>query len=228
MASPLASVPLVNAVVLAVHEIAKRKLGFHDENNMSISEGMLCGALAGFFNCILVTPSELIKCRLQIDYKKDTNKHQTITMMKKIWKEGRIIALYTGNIATILREVPAYAAQFGGYYYAKKVFAKLENKKVEELNNIELMCCGAIGGYFCWQFSYPQDVIKTLLQTKNNYFKSRIFDGGFYECAKYIYCKYGLIGFWRGYLPCTIRALVANSVLFLTYENIKHFYKNLE
>jgi len=226
MASPLASLPLINAVVLAVHEIAKRQLGLHDENHMSFSEGVLSGALAGFFNCILVTPSELIKCRLQIEYKNDTNKHQMLCMLKKIYKEGKLKGLYTGNVATILREVPAYAAQFGGYYYAKKFFAKLENKKVEELNNLELMMCGAIGGYFCWQFSYPQDVIKTLLQTQDYHFKSRFYDGGCYECSKYIYKKYGVLGFWKGYLPCTLRALLANAVLFLTYENIKHYIKN--
>jgi len=225
MASPLASLPLINAVVLAVHEIAKRQLGFHDENFMTIAEGVLCGGLAGFANCVLVTPSELIKCRLQIEYTTNSSKHQMIAMLAKIWKEGKIKALYTGNVATMLREVPAYAAQFGGYYYAKKFFAKLENKKVEELNNIELMACGAIGGYCCWQFSYPQDVIKTLLQTRGD-FKHRFFDGGFFECSKYIYGKDGLMGFWKGYLPCTIRALLSNAVLFLTYENVKLLLKN--
>ena len=226
MASPLASLPLINAVVLAVHEIAKRQLGFHDENHMTVAEGMLCGGLAGFFNCFLVTPSELIKCRLQLEIKPDPSKHHMLLLLQKIWKEGKIKALYTGNVATVLREVPAYAAQFGGYYYAKKFFAKLENKKVEELNNLELMVCGALGGYCCWQFSYPQDVVKTLLQTQGKLFKPIFFDGGFFECSRYIYTKYGLMGFWKGYLPCTIRALLANAVLFLTYENIKVLFKN--
>lgn len=225
MASPLASLPLINAVVLAVHEIAKKQLGLHDDNNMTLWEGLLCGAIAGFINCLLVTPSELIKCRLQIEYETSKFNHQIYYMIKKVYKEESIRGLFRGNVATIFREIPAYAGQFGGYYYAKKFFARLKNKKVEDLKNIELMFSGAIGGYFCWQLSYPQDVIKTFLQLKTNHFKSRYYDGGVYECAKYIYKIYGIMGFWKGYLPCTIRALLANSVLFLTYENIKYFIR---
>lgn len=225
MTSPLASLPLINAVVLAVHEIAKRQLGLHDENHMTIKEGLLCGGLAGFFNCILVTPSELIKCKLQIEYKNNSSKHHIYSIVKKIYKEEKLQGLFRGNVATILREIPAYGGQFGGYYYAKKFFAKLENKKVEDLRNTELMLSGAIGGYFCWQISYPQDVIKTLLQTHNQNFKARYYDGGVYECAKYIYKTYGFMGFWNGYLPCTIRALLANAILFLTYENVKFYIK---
>ena len=193
---------------------------------MTTAEGIFCGGIAGLINCILVTPSELIKCRLQIlsSPSQNSNKH-IYDMIFKILKEENFKGLYKGNVATILREIPAYAFQFGGYSYAKKFFAKSENKKVEELYNSRLMICGAIGGYFCWQFSYPQDMVKTLIQTQNFHFKARLYDGGFYECCKFIYRKYGYMGFWRGFLPCSLRALLSNAVLFLTYENIKYIIK---
>ena len=87
-----------------------------------------------------------------------------------------------------------------------------------------MMISGSIGGYFCWQFSYPQDVIKTILQTdKSNIYKpvKYLFDGGFFNCSRDILRNYGWMGFWRGYLPCTIRGLYANACLFGAYEQAK-------
>jgi solute carrier family 25 carnitine/acylcarnitine transporter 20/29 len=231
MSFPLYSVPLVNAIVFAIHELSKRTLGLKEENEMDMYQGILCGGIAGFANCIVVTPIELVKCRLQVQHENKRNAYYkgVLDCISKTFKKDGFKGLYRGNFATIMREVPAYSGQFGGYYYAKKLLAKLKNKSVNSLNNIELMICGAIGGYCCWQFSYPQDVIKTLLQTTENkasgidstQFKTKFYDGGFYNCSKYIYNSQGFFGFWRGYLPCTLRALIANSVLFVTYENSK-------
>ena len=102
--------------------------------------------------------------------------------------------------------------------------SKLRNKKISELNIVEMMACGSIGGYFCWQFSYPQDVIKTILQTdRTNKYKpiKYLFDGGFFNCFIDIKRNSGWMGFWKGYLPCTIRGIYANACLFGAYEQSK-------
>ena len=245
MSFPLYSVPLVNAVVFSIHELSKRMLGFHEETEMNIYEGLLCGSIAGFVNCLVVTPIELVKCRLQIQSENKNSAYYkgVLDCIRKTYAEGAVRALYKGNSATVLREIPAYAAQFGGYYYSRRILSEHRHKSVDTLNNLELMLCGSIGGYLCWQFSYPQDVIKTLIQTQsqNNHentavtssnhsiikFKAKFYDGGFYECGKYIYQTEGVKGFWRGYLPFTLRAMIGNAILFLTYENSKAFLTNL-
>jgi solute carrier family 25 (mitochondrial carnitine/acylcarnitine transporter), member 20/29 len=228
MSFPLCSVPLINAVVFSFHELAKKLFNLHNESEMSLYEGILCGAFAGWANCIIVTPVELVKCRLQVQHEnRDTAYYKGVKdCIIKTYKESGIKSLYKGNVATVLREVPAYAAQFGGYYSAKKLIAKSKKKEISELNNFDLILCGAVGGYSCWQFSYPQDVIKTLLQTQSDKFKPKFYDGGFYECGQFIYKTHGMMGFWNGYLPCTIRALIANAVLFVAYENSKCFLTN--
>jgi solute carrier family 25 carnitine/acylcarnitine transporter 20/29 len=260
MGFPLASVPIVNAVVFAVNELSKRCLGFHDENEMTIFEGMMCGGIAGFANCAVVTPVELVKCRLQMQMDSKPSIYNSssgnrisggsigvnggtnvsgasvlattdhtyykgiLDCIRKIRKYEGIRALYKGNVITILREIPAYGAQFGGYYYAKQLIAKFKKKRVEELGHLDLMISGSVGGFACWQFSYPQDVIKTILQTdKKNKFKSKFFDGGFLNCAKDLYNREGFFGFWKGYTPCMARALIANGILFVTYENSKNY-----
>ena len=45
-------------------------------------------------------------------------------------------------------------------------------------------------------------------------------DGGVINCGKHIYKTEGWQGFWRGFSACAVRAVVANSFMFATYEHI--------
>jgi len=43
-------------------------------------------------------------------------------------------------------------------------------------------------------------------------------DGGVIDCAKVIYGKDGLKGFWIGIEPCLVRAAIANAIGIALYE----------
>lgn len=74
-----------------------------------------------------------------------------------------------------------------------------------------------------WLFSYPQDIIKTNIQAQTEAYKKHrfLFDGGIIDCAKSIYRKHGMIGFFRGVYPCVIRAFYADSLGFVAYEKFR-------
>jgi solute carrier family 25 carnitine/acylcarnitine transporter 20/29 len=225
MGFPLIAVPIINAVVFAVHELSRRCFGFNDENTMNLYEGTIYGGIAGLANTIIVTPVDLVKCRLQIQADNNNRKYTGILdCVRKVFKKEGFKGLYKGNVITILREVPAYAAQFGGYYYSKQILAKLRKKQVDELGMFDLIIAGGIGGMLCWQASYPQDVVKTIIQTDlENKYKSKFFDGGIWNCSKELYIKEGFSGFWKGYMPCMLGAFVANAAMFVVYEKTKHY-----
>jgi solute carrier family 25 carnitine/acylcarnitine transporter 20/29 len=191
MGFPLATVSVLNAIVFSTNEICKIWLGYHNEN--SLLEGTITGAMAGLVNSVVVTPVELVKCRLQVQTESKTQSRYKGIMdcIRQTYGEKGIRAIYQGNSVTIIREIAGYGSQFGTYYYSKNMMAKLTNREIKELNNLCLMASGAISGVFCWFFSYPTDVIKTNIQLDidGNRFKKNklLFDGGMIECYKYIY-----------------------------------------
>jgi hypothetical protein len=67
-------------------------------------------------------------------------------------------------VSTILREIPAYAAQFSAYFVSKRLWAvHVEHVPVDHISFVGCFVSGGVGGFSCWLFSYPQDVIKTKL-----------------------------------------------------------------
>ncbi len=194
MGFPLASVSLLNAIVFSTNEVAKLHLGFNED---SLIEGTITGGIAGLVNSIVVTPVELVKCRLQIqtEDKKYARYKGIIDCLNQIYNEKGIKGLYQGNAATILREVPGYGAQFGTYYFSKNLLSILTGLEIKNLNNLSFMIAGALSGILCWVASFPQDVIKTNIQLDiegNKFVKNKyLFDGGFIDCSKYIYRKDG-------------------------------------
>ena len=59
------------------------------------------------------------------------------------------------------------------------------------------------------------DIIKNRIQIGVN--------SNFRECCYDIYSKYGLIGFYRGFVPAIIRCIPTNAAYFYVIETIKSY-----
>ena len=78
---------------------------------MSLWEGIFCGGVAGLVNCVIVTPVELVKCRLQVQTEaciKNSFYTGIVDCLFKTYITEGLRGLYKGNFASIIREIPAY------------------------------------------------------------------------------------------------------------------------
>ena len=80
---------------------------------------------------------------------------------KAIIRNQGFRGLFQGATSTAFREVFAYAAQFATYEYLKK---KIVTKDQSSLTFMQGIVVGTFAGINCWIFSYPQDIIKTMIQ----------------------------------------------------------------
>lgn len=223
LSSPLSSVPLINAIVFGAYAHAKTFL----TDTESLTNGLIAGAYAGFINCIVACPTELVKCRMQVQ-SHDASIGQSIKYSSswdcayKLYRSHGIKELYTGMTATIYREVPAYAGQFFGYEMSKKMMIDAYGSE----NSLIVFLSGMIGGINCWIWSYPQDIVKTLIQVSDKKYSS--LDGGFYKVSQEIMAKESFRGFWKGFTPCLQRAMLANGCGFLAFEYSMKCLKSLD
>jgi len=185
---------------------------------------LLSGAFSGVVNSVVVSPVELIKSRLQIQYeakKAMSRYHGPVHCATEIIKTGGLRAIMQGMVPTVIREVPAYATQFYVYERCKEILTPA-GQSTKDLGPMSLMCCGGTAGLLCWFTSYPQDVIKSRIQvdvTGQKYPRhSFLPDGGIVSCSKQIWKAEGWRGFWKGFSPCALRAFPANAAGFLAYE----------
>ena len=220
MSSPLCSVPIVNAVVFAAYGHGNTLFDIES----SFWKGIAAGSYAGLVNTAVVTPVELIKIKMQMQSNDPSLGHgrsysSAIDCVRCVVREQGVRGLFKGSVATIYREIPGYAAQFASFEATKSFFYTFF--ELEELTKIHVFIAGMVGGFNCWFWSYPQDVIKTKIQSGIELKKS--WDGGFTQVTKLIWRTEGWMGFWRGFSACFIRATIPNGFGFLANDMVTNF-----
>jgi solute carrier family 25 (mitochondrial carnitine/acylcarnitine transporter), member 20/29 len=231
MSSPLAGMACLNAVLFCTYAQTSRLFAGEERRSLTLAEQTMSGGIAGFAQCIIVSPTELVKARLQVQASRrgaaDVMYNGPLDCVRKTVQRQGVRGLFVGMSGTIYREIPAYAALFGAYETFKGMLLPADFVVGDEGKYpFRLMLAGGLGGVACWTISYPQDVVLNRLrvQPTDRPFKFRrnpyLFDGGFFDCARRLVQREGLAGLWKGYTPCALRAFPANAASFLGYEFI--------
>lgn len=162
-----------------------------------------------FVNC----PIELIKVRLQVQDPFHPKKYSgLLDCARQAFQSNGVKGIYRGIFITWLRDWPSFAAYFGSYEMMKRQFGGRTGKPSSPG---QMIFAGGMAGIFAWIICYPQDVIKSHLQSIDQH-KSTI------ECVKAIWRTHGLRGFTKGFLPTMLRAFPANAATFFAYEMVSH------
>lgn len=144
----------------------------------------LSGAISGFTASLIVTPFEYMKIWIQ-----NGNPIRSINVLNS----------YRGITATFSREIPGFSIYFTTFEYLKK---DNQSKTMVFIN-------GAISGAFSWVFIYPQDRIKTGIQSTNNTYLKTISN---------IYNEKGLMSFYKGFGFALMRGIPLHAGTFLMMD----------
>ena len=183
--SPLIGVGFEKAIVFGTYNYCK-----NNYNNIPLS-----GAISGLAASVIVSPYERIKIM------KQTN--QNISYKQLVSPSF----LFKGLSATFTREVPGFAIYFSTYEYLKNHFYTKKNKDISIFSSFIF---GGMSGTMAWIFIYPQDRIKTILQSEQNTEIKKI--------IKNIYKTGGFKQFYSGFSFAVMRAILLHSGTFCTME----------
>jgi solute carrier family 25 carnitine/acylcarnitine transporter 20/29 len=167
MASPLVGIGAVNALLFAANSNLKSQLQTHPNELLSLDKIALAGAGAGIVNSVLASPVELLKIKMQAQFGTKANATEGKRYFSGpldcarylIQRDGMAHGLFRGMWATIVREIPAYAGFYSGFEFTKRQLTQ-----GKEANVFQLMVSGAVGGIGYWTFSYPLDVVKSVVK----------------------------------------------------------------
>jgi len=190
--SPLVGAVAENSILFLSYSYALTKFA---GEKPSLAAQASAGAFSGACVSLLLTPVELIKCRVQI------NGGSTISVLKQTIRNDGVAGLYRGYSGTFLRETIGGAAWFGTYEFTNE---RLQNP----------LLSGACAGIAFNAALFPADVIKSIQQTQKS-------NSGFLTIGRSLWASQGVAGLYRGFGITAARAGPSSAMIFWTYEGIK-------
>lgn len=199
-------------------DLVKLYKGKDLNEDLKVSEKLICGAISGICTSFVLTPIELVKCKFQVENLKNLNNHLVKTktipqITKELYRAQGIRGLWKGHVATMVRECGGSMTWFGNYEFVIEYFANGEKNYKPKIH--ELMLAGACAGigYHCTLF--PADTVKSILQTSDQKGLT------FMKVVKHIYRTKGIFGFYSGIGVTLFKSIPTSSVMFIAYEKMK-------
>lgn len=172
-------------------------------SNTSVWQTSVAGACAGILTGTLLTPMELVKCRLQLPQAPYRNTWDCIT--RSVHHEG-VSVLWRGYGPTLVREIPGTAIWFGTYESMLRIWTESPHSA----QAWQILVSGGMSGLAYHVALFPVDTIKTRCQTDPDATIRRVIQNVWHE--------QGVAGFYRGIVPTALRALLGNATVFYAYE----------
>jgi len=229
-AAPMSTACAVNAVIFSSYGWSSRVWETTPElEQYNKYKNFFCGCFAGFVQCLIICPVELIKCRLQVQNEgtktiMNSSRTQTQQMFRgtldltsHIATKHGLPTLYRGWNATCSRDIISFGIYFSVYDFWKEAITE----KFFTPDNPHVWLASAAAGGFCgttaWVCSYPMDVIKTSIQT-SPFESTRLENRNIWHVGKNLIRERGLSSMFRGLGVTCMRAFPVNGIIFPVYE----------
>ncbi|KAI5590868.1 hypothetical protein POPTR_004G046801v4 [Populus trichocarpa] len=177
------------------------------------------GAIISFLLC----PSELVKCRMQIQgtdslVPEFSRYSSPLDCALQTVKNEGVTGIFRGGFTTLLRESIGNAVFFSVYEYVRHyMHLQLKPTLSDRSNLVDMgigIVTGGLGGVAFWSAVLPLDVAKTIIQTSPDKSSSR----NPFLILNSIYRRAGLKGCYTGLGPTIVRAFPANAAAIVTWE----------
>ena len=183
----------------------------------TIADNFLAGSVAGVAIAFVLTPVELVKCRMQVQDTLPPSKrlyHSTLDCAKKICQRDGIRGLFLGLFPCAVREIPGNGIWYGVYESAKSYLCK--DIPATEVPMYKVAFAGSLAGASYWSAFFPADVVKTRIQIDSAYKDHTLWKG-----LGDVYREGGFRALYKGWGITISRAIPAHAALFVTFEFFK-------
>ncbi|KAI4865781.1 mitochondrial carrier [Hypoxylon rubiginosum] len=193
------------------------------------------GAFAGAFTSFVLTPIELVKCKIQVPTSKDGAPPKTPSVMsviRDVYKHEGVRGFWHGQMGTFLRESGGCAAWFGSKETTTKMFHLLNEKSATSQMEKDLLAtealplwqqavAGASAGMSYNFLFFPADTVKSRMQTAPVGGSRQ--NKSFWQEGKALWNQHGLRGFYRGCGITVLRSAPSSAFIFMVFDGLKRY-----
>lgn len=194
------------------------------------------GAFSGAFTSFLLTPIELVKCKIQVPETEGgvvKAPLKPIPVIRDIFRHQGIRGFWHGQLGTLIREAGGCAAWFGSKETASKLMRdwnELSATSPEELVAMreaalplwQQAVAGASAGMSYNFLFFPADTVKSRMQTTpiGEATQNRTFG----KEAAALWKQAGIKGFYRGCGITVLRSAPSSAFIFMVYDGLKKYF----
>ncbi|KAJ4305652.1 hypothetical protein N0V90_001183 [Kalmusia sp. IMI 367209] len=193
-----------------------RRFPGEEQKRLPVLGHAMAGVMAGWTVSFIAGPVEHIKARLQVQYAADKSKRLysgPIDCLKKTFKNHGVRGVWHGLSATLLFRT-FFCFWWGSYDKFTQLLNTHTNLSAPAVN----FWAGGLSAQIFWITSYPSDVVKQRIMTDPLGPERRF--PRWRDAAKAVYREQGWKGYWRGFVPCFLRAFPANAMALVAFESV--------
>jgi len=201
---------------------------------LSLPQLTLAAAGAGAITSFVLTPIELVKCKMQVQMlitPSSTVAAAALTtpsvrelpgpfaILRDVIRTAGVRGLWLGQAGTLIRETGGSAAWFG----TKELVCKLLRRDAPErqLRPSESALSGACAGAAYNVAFFPADTVKSTMQTEAELRPGTIGQRSFSTVARELYRAQGMRGLYAGCGITVARSVPSSALIFWIYDGLR-------
>ncbi|KAI0472901.1 carrier protein YMC2 [Xylariaceae sp. FL0804] len=181
----------------------------------------LAGVLAGCTVSLIAAPVEHVKARLQIQYaarRRERLYAGPLDCLRRLWAAHGARGVWRGLAATLL-----FRSFFFFWWASYDVLSRALRERTQLGPAAVNFWAGGLSAQIFWLTSYPSDVVKQRIMADP--LGGSLGDGTprfrtWRQAATAVYREGGARGYWRGFVPCFLRAFPANAMALVAFEGV--------
>ena len=256
VSAPLAGAGAETASLFWSYEVAKKALvasGMvaaaqeHDGNSeadLPLPALITAGAMSGGLTSLILTPIELVKCRMQVPLHSpldpnlgpraglsSTSSVSPFAVIADVYRREGLRGFWRGQTGTFLRETGGTAAWFGAYeasalFFARRMPSPSSSSSAEkgkaDLPLYAQLASGALAGMSYNFLFYPADTIKSKIQTGELSHQGA--RPTFLSTGRALWNSHGLRGLYRGCGITVARSAPSSALIFTVVERLRGWF----
>ncbi|KAJ1331239.1 AMINO ACID TRANSPORTER ARG-13 [Microdochium nivale] len=204
------------------------------DKELPLSALWFTGAFAGAFTSFVLTPIELVKCKIQVpEIRAISVKPRApgiMSVVRDVYKHQGVRGFWHGQMGTFLRESGGGAAWFGSKETTSKLFHEMNMKSAKTQAEMDALAAsplplwqqavaGASAGMAYNFLFFPADTIKSRMQTApvGGSVKNRTF----MEEGRALWRQHGIKGMYRGCGITVARSAPSSAFIFMVFDGLK-------